>query len=109
MLYDGEGTNIACSKQLQLRINVHNFVHVFFCVFTGHSNVRETIQRQLARDTPIIFRKKRAPSTSEKRTPPSRATFSGSDIHRGKKRRASDLVLPSREVLQLHNYFSKVD
>ena len=103
VLYEEEGTNVIDYEHTTI------IIYVLSHVFVGHCNVRETIQRQLARDTPITFRKKRAPSTTEKRTPPSRATPSGTDIRRGTKRRATGSVVPSRKVLQLHNYFSKVD
>lgn len=87
--------------------------------------MRELIKRKSARETPITFRKIRVPSTTENRTPQIKlsdcttgsaqcststpGSGTGSSISRGVKRRATGLTVPPRKVLQLHNYFSRVE
>lgn len=90
--------------------------------------MRELIKRKSARETPLTFRKKRVPSTTENRTPQIKlsdcttgttavhqcststpGSGTGGSVSRGVKRRATGSTVPPRKVLQLHNYFSRVD
>lgn len=138
-LFAGESRRTEAKNRIMLevqcymmeKVHTHNtflHVHIMKYICVGHRNVRELIKRKSTSDTPITFRKKRVPSMTENRTPQIKlsdcttgsatvhqcststpGSGTGSSISRGVKRRATGLTVPPRKVLQLHNYFSKVD
>ena len=123
-----------------LCVCVATYVYIYiYTLHVGHNNVREAMKGLSAKDTSIEFRKKRAPSTMENRTPlsekaikfspqslsdctttktsghtcssvaPTSNSSGGTCSNRGLKRKATGSVVPPRKILQLHNYFNKVD
>lgn len=108
---------------------LHDQQHEHICISvwladhfpTGHMKAREAMTKHTVRETPLSFRKKRAPTTSDEnrqalkltptitsRTPAAKRT-SSSGGSRGLKRKATGIATTPHRVLQLHNYFTKTD